>query len=177
MKIFVVRHGQTKSNKDGNSMGQRIDDGLDEVGREQAEELSSRLEKFDMIITSPLKRAYETAQIINKKFNIPLIVNKNIMERDSGTLSGRPWKEIYEILGFLPEETDRTKFDFSKYGGESPEDVRLRVVKFIDDIKARYSDKKVLIVSHGGILRKLHKMYGELVEINLGNAVMHEFEI
>ena len=68
MKIYITRHGQTDSNKERKLMGQKIDDSLNEVGIKQAKELAKSLfeEGFDIIFSSPLKRASETSEIIKK---------------------------------------------------------------------------------------------------------------
>ena len=66
--IYIVRHGQTDWNVEGRNQG-RTDIELNETGIKQAEEIAKKLEgkKFDMVFSSPLKRAYKTAQIISNK--------------------------------------------------------------------------------------------------------------
>ena len=76
MKVFVTRHGQTEWNALGKLQG-RQDIELNKVGIEQAIMTSKKIknENIDIIITSPLKRARETANIINKKLTKSMIYN------------------------------------------------------------------------------------------------------
>ena len=82
MKIFITRHGQTEWNALGRLQG-RKDIELNEVGKEQALTTGEKIkdEKIDIIITSPLKRARETAEIINKQFNVEIVEDDRLMER------------------------------------------------------------------------------------------------
>ena len=89
MKIFVTRHGQTEWNALGKIQG-RKDIELNEIGREQAEMTRKKLmnEKIDLIISSSLKRAKETAEIINKEFNVEILEDKRLVERGFGDFEG-----------------------------------------------------------------------------------------
>ena len=89
MKVFITRHGQTEWNSLGRLQG-RKDIELNEVGKEQALITGEKIkdEKIDIIITSPLKRARETAEIINKQLNVEIIEDDRLIERDYGELEG-----------------------------------------------------------------------------------------
>ena len=95
MKIYVTRHGQTEWNVLKKVQG-KADISLNEKGIEQAIQTKKELdnEKIDLIICSPLKRAKETAQIINENRNIPIIFDDRISERDFGVI--RRIKNIVE---------------------------------------------------------------------------------
>ncbi len=184
MKIYIIRHGETDSNKVNKLMGQRVDESLNQEGIRQAEELSENLigQHFDIIFTSPLKRALETAQIISEKIKVPILEKKELLERDFGTLSGKSWDEMSK--GVSDDSPDFKKQDFEQYynyrpyGGESVEDVKERLLIFIDEIKNNYSDKKVLIIAHGGILKLAHFLFKEdKLEATPANASLYEFEI
>ena len=88
MNIYIVRHGQTDSNKIKDRFGGRVDVLLNDTGRDEARELKSKLEgiTFDRVYSSPLKRAYETATIISDN---NIIVDDRIIERSNGDLEGR----------------------------------------------------------------------------------------
>ena len=88
-KLLFTRHGQTEWNVLGKVQG-RADIGLNEKGKQQAEETRKTLEneKIDLIICSPLLRAKQTAEIINKNRNIPIIYDDDIIERDFGEFEG-----------------------------------------------------------------------------------------
>lgn len=180
MQIYVVRHGQTDSNKNGLIMGQRIDESLNEEGIRQASVLSENLEKegFDVIFSSPLKRALQTAETISKKFNTPMLIYERLLERDFGSLSGKTWEQIEEILQKDAHAKDRAQtYDYHSFGGETASDVKERVLSFLDFVKKEYGSKKVLVVSHGGILKRLQSLYKEEDIFTPENGSLHVFDI
>lgn len=97
--IYVVRHGETDWNKLHKVMG-RVDIPLNETGKSQAKITSEKLKeyKIDLIISSPLKRACETAKIINETKNLEIIYDDRLLERDFGEFEGLDYNERYEPL-------------------------------------------------------------------------------
>lgn len=144
--IYIVRHGQTDWNVQKKVMG-RYDEPLNEKGKQQAEEAKNSLKEMnlDLIICSPLKRAKQTAEIINRDRNISIIYDDRIIERDFGEFEGKKTKD----------------FDFHRYWNyykndiyeqaENIQDFFKRIYEFLDDINNKYKDKNVLIVTHGGV--------------------------
>jgi len=182
MKIYIVRHGETETNKNRKRSGQRINDGLNQEGRAQITSLSETINTdFDTIFTSPLNRAVQSAEILAEKIKAPIVVKDELMEADFGSLSGQSWDEmIPEISKRVPgfkKEQYYNSYDYRPYGGESSEDVKIRFSKFIADLKKDYSDQKVLIVAHNGILKMAHLLYSEIEVEHTQNASIHEFDI
>ena len=144
--IYITRHGQTNWNVQKKVMG-RCDEPLNETGLSQAEETRNNLMNtdVDLIICSPLKRAKQTAEIINRDRNIPIIYDERIIERDFGEFEGMEQKDFdfhgywdyYKNLKFEKAENIREFFE--------------RVYGFLDEITEKYKDKNVLLVAHGGI--------------------------
>ena len=144
--IYIVRHGQTDWNVQKKVMG-RCDEPLNEKGKEQAEETRNSLIEtdIDLIICSPLQRAKQTAEVINRDRNIPIIYDERIIERDFGEFEGKETKD----------------FDFHGYWNyykndiyEKAENIQKffkRIYAFLDEITNKYNDKNVLIVAHGGV--------------------------
>lgn len=147
MIVKFVRHGETNLNSPVRRMQGISNYDINENGIKQAESTREKLnnEDFDLIITSPLKRAMHTAQIINVSKNIPIIIDNRIIERDYGQLEGKPFKREYCNLDF----------DFESFGGESIENYKLRLKDFIKDIKGKYNGKKILVVAHNGVISVL----------------------
>ncbi len=140
--IYIVRHGQTDWNLKGIYQG-RIDISLNKTGIEQAKKIKKKLEgiKFDKVFSSPLKRAYETAQIICDNH---IIKDKRIIERSNGELEGKFKLEYKDAVDFNdPNET--------RFGIENITDFRNRIKDFFDDIVENYKGKNILIVTHAGI--------------------------
>lgn len=139
--IYVVRHGQTDYNVEGR-YGGRIDIPLNEEGRRQAEIVKELLKniKFDLVFSSPLIRAYETANIIADS---DIIKDDRLIERNNGDLEGKLKSEIKEIIDF-------NNPNFNKYNIESITDFRKRVYDFLNEI-TNYKNKNILIVTHAGV--------------------------
>jgi broad specificity phosphatase PhoE len=140
--IYIVRHGQTDWNLEGRYMG-RTDIKLNDIGIEQAKKIYNELKdiKFDIVFSSPLKRAYMTAQII---CNNDIIKDSRIIERCNGELEGKLKSNYKEYIDFAdPKE--------SKYGIEPLLTFRRRIDNFLDEIMTKYKNKNVLIVTHGGV--------------------------
>ena len=140
--IYIVRHGQTDWNLEGRYQG-RLDVELNEKGIKQAEKIHEELKdiKFDIVFSSPLKRAYKTAQIIT---NEPIIKDERIIERCNGELEGKLKTETVDFVDFTdPNEC--------RLGIEKLTDFRDRITNFFDDITNNYKGKNVLVVTHAGV--------------------------
>ena len=142
MEILLTRHGQTQWNVLGKVQG-KADIELNENGILQAEETGEILknENIDLIICSPLKRAKQTAEIINKNRNVPIIYDEDIIERDFGEFEGVNKKD-FDFEGYWSYKQNK------QY--QKAENIRVffaRVYKFLDKIKVEYNDKRILIVT------------------------------
>ena len=141
--IYIVRHGETDWNIKGLYQGSK-DTELTEVGIAQAEELKEKLKEisFDVVISSPLKRAYDTARIITGSTNIEK--DARIIERIGGDLEGRTLKEAFSLVDFNNPNENR-------YNIENINDFKKRINDFINDINEKYKNKNILIVTHAGV--------------------------
>lgn len=146
MDILLTRHGQTEWNLLKNVQG-KADIELNEKGVQQAEETAEKLKdcRIDIIISSPLKRAKQTADIINKDKNLPIIIDDRISERDFGEFEGKSTTD-FDFNGFWSYKQNQ-EYETA----ENIKDFFDRVYNFLDDIKTKYNGKRILIVSHGGI--------------------------
>ena len=144
MKIYLVRHGETDLNSPVRRMQGSTNISLNDNGRMQAKDASLKLKDlgFDLIIASPYKRAFETASIINEVLNIELITDDRIKERDYGDLEGMPYLKEYCNIDY----------DLVSVHGEEYNHYKDRLLDFLSDIKKKYSDKKVLVVCHNGVI-------------------------
>ncbi len=150
MKIYLVRHGQTDYNLKNLFQG-ITDNPLNETGIKQAEELAQMLKevKFDVIFSSPLRRALQTAEIIRRENtgNPPIIVDERLREIDMGEWEGKHAPTIKENYRELFEEIWKDPFKFNPPGGERFRDMVERLRSFLNDLKS--SDyENVLIVAH-----------------------------
>ena len=140
--IYIVRHGQTEYNVIGR-YGGRIDVPLNDNGIKQAHELHEILKdiKFDLVFSSPLHRALQTAEIICDN---EIIKDDRIIERDNGELEGKLKSEIKVFPDFNDPEEKR-------YNIENIVDFRNRIYSFFKDISENYKGKNILVVTHAGV--------------------------
>lgn len=155
MKLYIIRHGETDWNKMFRLQGQS-DIPLNEYGRELARITSDALQNitFDVIYSSPLSRAFETAEIMRRNRPVEIITDERLKEISFGVDEGRNKDELGEHFAdffFAPD-----KFIPSE-GGESYEDVCRRAADFFAERiePLRSTDRTVLIVAHGTMNKAL----------------------
>ena len=158
-KWFLVRHGETDANKEGRMLG-RSDTPLNETGREQARQLAEKLRShsIDLIITSDLSRARETAEIIAKTTGAEILYEEGLRERHHGEAEGMLRDEAAKKYGAL------YTYDSTVPGSEGYKDVEERAWKTLIAHKKNHTHKNVVIVTHGGVLRTLIKRMKNLDE-------------
>lgn len=152
--LYLVRHGETDWNKLHRFQG-RTDILLNKDGIAQAECLNKRFSsQFDVIYTSPLKRAVQTAKIIAKDLDIKPAIYEDLIEIDFGEWEGSSFKDIKEKF---KEEYQLWQTDEEigpLMGGESSmKNASIRARNSIYDIINNNIDKKIIIVAHGGIIK------------------------
>ncbi len=187
VEIFVARHGQNEDNANGILNGHR-DLPLTDIGREQARELGEGILaaglKFDKVYTSPLSRALETAQIVSNILGIPTkpAVLENLIERDFGSMTGKPIEKIEELCGPDILKTDMITYFLNPEGAEAFPDLMRRAAGVVEEIRdVQPIGSKVLVVGHGDlgkmmyatvagiewqqVLKQFHFGNGELIEL------------
>jgi len=150
--ILLARHGETDWNSERRWQG-HADRPLNEVGREQALELAETLtdRAIDVVYSSDLLRAHETALIVGERLGLPVSVDAGLREVDVGDWSGRVHSEIE---GLDPDGYRRWREGGKGWaGGESYEEMGERVVAAVLQLAARHPGGTVLIVTHGGSIR------------------------
>lgn len=151
-KIYFVRHGQTDYNLKKIAQG-RLNIPLNSTGISQAEEMAENLKntKIDIIYTSPLARAYKTAEIINKFHNVKLVSDERITELDIGTMSGKISLDDWKVSGRL-----EILENYDKYNAESLQELYDRVINLYQELENSHYEN-ILIVSHSGVYHKLYR--------------------
>lgn len=144
-KIYLVRHGETDWNVQGIIQGQ-TDVPLNDIGKHQALQCGEYLSKkdFDMIISSPLKRAKESAEIINGILNLPIIYNENLKERYFGIAEGNSKNNLIK------------RYPNQVYPGqESRLALNKRVMMELNKIIENHPNKRIIIVAHGAVINSM----------------------
>jgi 2,3-bisphosphoglycerate-dependent phosphoglycerate mutase len=158
-RIIAIRHGETAWNVDTRIQGQ-LDIPLNDTGRWQAQRLARALaarEPIDVVYTSDLLRAWETARAVSESTGAPVVTDEGLRERGFGVFQG---KTFAEIEAALPEESLRwRKRDphWAPEGGESLTVMRRRVVETLHTLASRHTGEQIVLVAHGGVLDLLYR--------------------
>ncbi len=157
-KLYVMRHGERNSSLRG-AVGGQLDEPLNKRGIEQAEIASKNLSDIEVIYTSPLSRCLETAKIVNKKFNVKIITDNQLIERHFGELQGLTWNEFaqkYPNLATDPRNNEQRQEYLPS--GESIAQVEERVKSFLHHLLKNEKSKNILIITHAGIIRVIKRV-------------------
>ncbi|KAF7141672.1 hypothetical protein RHSIM_Rhsim06G0046200 [Rhododendron simsii] len=160
-EIVVVRHGETDWNVEGRIQG-HVDVELNEVGRQQAAAVADRLSKetaISAVYSSDLKRALETAHIIANKCGVSEVIqDANLRERHLGDLQGFVLHEAanHKPNAYQATLSARTDEEIPG-GGESLDQLFHRCTSSLQSIGMKHIGKRVVVVTHGGVVRALYK--------------------
>jgi broad specificity phosphatase PhoE len=158
-ELLLVRHGQSTANAKGIWQGQ-MEFPLSERGRVQAGLAGRGLsgEPFEGVYSSPLSRAFETAEIIRDRarFAGEVVPVDGLSERHGGILEGHTWAEqeqrnpeLAKKFLAIPEEER-----WALVGAETDEEVIARFEEALSSIRALHpGGSRIVVVSHGGVMR------------------------
>ena len=144
--LYLVRHGETVDNANKIMQGQTQGE-LNTKGIEQARTVAKNLksEHFDAIVSSDLKRSFDTASIIAEPHGLTVITTPLLRERDWGGFTGR----------YIPDLKDEPWPDDI----ESLEALKSRALEFLNFIRTTFPNQKVLAVGHGIINKAIQAVY------------------
>jgi len=155
--LALLRHGKTLWNEEGRIQG-RHDSPLSVKGSKQVHEWGQFLQDYtiDQIVASDLGRVRETVAILQNYCKmVPVEWNPALREQAWGEWEG---KTFHELKTKHPEELAaqiRAGWDFCPPGGESRKEVLQRALVVIDETVLKFPGKRILIVSHEGIVKSL----------------------
>ncbi len=183
LNIYLLRHGQTAWNADGNRYCGRADLSLTEKGIKQAEAVYDQLINvtFDAIYSSPLQRAYVTAQIVSGEKEV--VKDDRLIEVDFGNWEGKPKEQ------FIEEDKELWNNwiidpSVTKAGGTG--ETALEVIERADDffrtLQTEYKTGKILVVAHNGINRfylayKLGMNLKDYRKLTVQNSTVSMFQL
>ena len=181
MVLYVVRHGETDFNIQKRYCGS-TDIPLNKKGLEQAKQLSEKLTEvhFEIIVTSSLMRARQTAEIISEFSNVPLVISNEFKERNTGVYEGLTAEEIKEKYPGLWERNCTRQWDDAPTNGETYRQFDERIAKALINLEKEYPEKIVLLVTHGFVSRVINRYYKnlsfeEMHDFGLGNCEIEEY--
>jgi broad specificity phosphatase PhoE len=154
--LLLVRHGETDWNAEHRWQG-HADVPLNIRGREQAERLADELagKRIDAVYASDLSRARETAEILGERLGLSVLTDPDLREIDVGSREGLTGEEVGERA----------------WDGEGREAHEQRVMRAVRQIVENHPGQHVLVVAHGGCLRRIQEAIGAEIDGWFGNCV------
>lgn len=157
-RFIIVRHGETAENVRMTYLGTR-DVPLNENGARQAVKVAAALSQLspDMVVSSPFRRAAETADRIREACKVELQLDPRLAEGSFGRWEGHTRDDVIklgpeEIALLTHWESDSS---FPPPGGESIESIQRRVIDLVQDLSSRYPGNSIVLVSHVGPIKAL----------------------
>jgi broad specificity phosphatase PhoE len=181
MKLTVVRHGETTHNAKKIVMGQKHGN-LSALGKKQVRALGKELKKykFDFIYCSDLKRCKDTLKEIAKYHkHIPVIFTPELRERNMGIYEGRPRVDLDKAF----QKYRGSSVHFKPKDGESVWEQKERIRKFLNYLAKNHQEDRLLIVTHGGVLRVVAAILQKISipklfkTITFHNTAISEYEV
>lgn len=152
--VYLIRHGEAMGNVNETFQG-HIDCEISPKGKKQLECLKERFKDipYDVIFSSPLIRAMDTAKAVNYYHSHTIQQDKGLMEINGGGMEGVKWSELVTLF---PKEFELWSSNHSKFAiadGESMEQLYNRITLTVTKLAARNRGKTIAIVSHGCAIR------------------------
>lgn len=158
MRILFTRHGESEANTQLIISNRDLPHHLTDTGIAQAAALVQKLAAWPIIrvISSPVLRTRETAEILAAQFNLPVTCADALREFDCGILEGRGDPDAWEALrSTVSAWLDGGNLTYRiSADAESFEDIRARFIPYLEKLIAEKSNMSgdILLVSHGGVL-------------------------
>ena len=156
--IGLLRHGETVWNREkriqGSGNSPLTAEGI-AMSRAWGQHLITGSTKWNRIVTSPLLRAVETAELVNESLQLPLMTDQTLREKDWGRWEGLTLMQIKQNYPELLETLTTHGWEFKPPGGESRRAALTRVLGGLQTLRQRFAGENLLLVSHLGVIKSL----------------------
>lgn len=183
--LYMIRHGQTESNVAGLLHGS-TDVPLNSFGLRQAERVALRIQEMadlNVMYSSPLQRALQTAQAISRLIDLPLHLHPGLAEINFGLVEGSTFDQLAETHPELHQKMlDHDEMDVRWPEGESRSEFGQRIEAALDHIINAHRGERVIVVAHGGVIARATTMFlgerpGDWQRYSIANCSVTHFEI
>ena len=157
-RFIVLRHGETEWNVAARIQGHG-DSALTARGLAQAQSLAERIarESFDLLVSSDLGRAHQTAAMIAKRTHHPLIADPRLREQSFGEGEGLSYEEVGRRYPNAFSPLRERNPDYAIPGGESRRAFHERAIGAFDAMAREHEGRRIVVVTHGGVLAALYR--------------------
>jgi alpha-ribazole phosphatase len=152
LNLDLLRHGETEL---GGGLRGSLDDALTEKGWAQMRAAVAESGPWDRLVSSPLQRCARFAAELGEQLNLPVRLDKDLQELHFGAWEGQSAAALMETdaeaLGLFWADP----YGFTPPQGEPVSDFSARVLATVSRLHAAYAGERVLLISHGGVMRLL----------------------
>ncbi|MCX2900729.1 alpha-ribazole phosphatase family protein [Pseudomonas mandelii] len=152
LRLDLLRHGETEL---GGGLRGSIDDALTETGWAQMRAAVAQQGPWDRLISSPLQRCARFAEELGERLNVPVHHDKDLQELHFGVWEGQSAAALMETDAQDLGRFWADPYAFTPPEGEPVADFSARVLGAVERLHAAYAGERVLLVSHGGVMRLL----------------------
>jgi broad specificity phosphatase PhoE len=161
--LYLVRHGATDANLQRPYVlqGRGMDLPLNETGQRQAQCVRRLFERTAVaaVYSSPLRRAFATAEAIAEPHRLDVAMIDALIECDVGRWEGMAWVQIRREFPREYEDFQRDQSQFPYLGGESYRDVSLRALPALAELLERHAGRSIVVVAHNVVIRACAATY------------------
>ncbi|ANJ57515.1 alpha-ribazole phosphatase family protein [Pseudomonas silesiensis] len=152
LHLDLLRHGETEL---GGGLRGSLDDALTDKGWAQMRAAVLERGPWDRLVSSPLQRCSRFAEELGTQLGLPVQLDKDLQELHFGTWEGQSAATLMETdaeaLGLFWADP----YSFTPPEGERVEDFSTRVLAAVGRLQASYAGQRILLISHGGVMRLL----------------------
>jgi alpha-ribazole phosphatase len=152
LRLDLLRHGETEL---GGGLRGSLDDALTSKGWEQMRTAVVGQGPWDRLISSPLQRCARFAEELGAKSGLPVVLDKDLQELHFGAWEGQSAAALMDTdadaLGLFWADP----YAFTPPEGEPVADFSERVLAAVERLHAAYAGERILLISHGGVMRLL----------------------
>lgn len=179
LQLDLLRHGETES---GGGFRGSLDDALTPRGWAQLRAATRQAGPWDRLVSSPLQRCATFAHELAGQLGVPLELEAGLRELHFGAWEGRSAAELMasdaEALGRFWADP----YAFTPPGGEPVADFEARVLQAVARLARQYPGQRLLLISHGGVMRLLLARArglarGQLLQVQVGHGALHRLQL
>lgn len=152
LRLDLLRHGETEL---GGGLRGSLDDALTPRGWEQMHAAVAAGGPWDRLVSSPLQRCARFAEQLGARLGVPVHLEKDLQELHFGTWEGRSAAALMETDAEALGRFWADPYGFTPPGGEPVLEFSARVLAALERLHQAYAGQRILLVSHGGVMRLL----------------------
>ncbi|MDH1146439.1 alpha-ribazole phosphatase family protein [Pseudomonas mosselii] len=152
MILDLLRHGETEK---GGGLRGSLDDALTETGWAQMRQAVTDVGPWDVLVSSPLQRCAAFADELGARLNLPVLREAGVRELHFGEWEGQSAAQIMQVDADALGQFWNDPYAFTPPGGEPVLAFAERVLAAVEGLRRVHAGKRVLLVTHGGVMRLL----------------------